>query len=81
VVSALRTPINHLPGSRIATLTADISHTTSQDISAFVSTAQQAGFAPSTINTRLSTLGEFFGFLRVEGLMSHQRILRRCHWN
>jgi site-specific recombinase XerD len=44
-----------------------------------VSTAQGAGLAPSTVNLSLSVLSEFFDFLRDEGLMQVQPVIRRRH--
>lgn len=51
VAGALRCLIRLLPDARQAALVADLTQTTSQDISDFVCAAQQAGLAPSTINT------------------------------
>lgn len=79
VVYALKSLITHLPDMRKAVLAAELAQTTSQDISDFVSAAQQAGLAPITINTKLSILGEFFEFLREEEIMTRQPILRRRH--
>lgn len=79
VVGAFKCLTRHLPETRQAALTADLAQTTSQDISYFVSAAQKAGLAPSTINTNLSNLYEFFESLREDGLMAQQPILRRRH--
>jgi integrase/recombinase XerD len=79
VAGALKCLARHLPEARRAVLVADLTQTTAQDITHFVSAAQQAGLAPSTINTKLSILGEFFEFLRTDGLMTQQPILRRRH--
>jgi site-specific recombinase XerD len=79
VAGALKSLTRHLPDSRQAALVADLTQTTSQDITDFVAAARQAGLAASTINTKLSMLGEFFEFLREDGLMTHQPILRRRH--
>src|SRR5262249_34294650 len=79
VVGAIKCLIRLLPDSRQAVLVADLTQTTSQDISDFVGAAQKAGLAPSTINTKLSVLIEFFEFLREDGLITQQPILRRRH--
>ena len=79
VVGALRWLTGRLPDTRQAALVADLTQTTSQDISDFVGAAQKAGLAASTINTQLSILTEFFEFLREEGLMTQQPVLRWRH--
>jgi integrase/recombinase XerD len=79
VAGALKSLTRHLPDTRQAALIADLTQTTSQDISDFVCVAQKAGLAPTTINTKLSLLIEFFEFLREEGLITQQPILRRRH--
>src|SRR6266446_5122003 len=50
-----------------------------QDITDFITAAQSAGLAPTTINTKLSILTSFFEHLREEGQMTHQPVLRRRH--
>jgi len=79
VVYALKSLTSLLPESRRAPIVGDLTHTTSQDIAVFISAAQKAGLAPSTINLKLSHLGEFFEFLRENGVMTHQPIFRRRH--
>ena len=79
VARTLKSLTDGVPDSRKAALIADFTLTTSQDITDFVTTARKAGLAASTINTKLSILGEFFEFLREDGLMTHQPILRRRH--
>lgn len=79
VTGTLKCLTRHLPDAQQAALIADLTQTTSQDISAFVCAAQQAGLAPSTINVKLSILMEFFEFLREDGLIAQQPILRRRH--
>jgi len=79
IVSTIKKLISHLPDSRIAALADDLAQTTSQDITDFIAVALKAGLQPNTINTKLSILGEFFEFLREEGSMTHQPILRRRH--
>ncbi len=79
VIGAIKCLTRHLPDTRQAALAVDLTQTTSQDISNFVCAAQKAGLAPSTINTKLSVLIEFFEFLREDGLIIQQPILRRRH--
>lgn len=57
----------------------DLADTVPQDITEFVRVAQDAGLAPSTINLSLSVLSEFFDFLRDEGLMLSQPVIKRRH--
>ena len=70
VADALKGLTRHLSDACPTVLVADLTQTTSQDISDFVCAAQKAGLAPSTINTKLSLLIEFFEFLREEVLTS-----------
>jgi site-specific recombinase XerD len=79
VAGALKCLIRHLPETRQAVLVADLTQTTAHDITHFVSAAQHAGLAPSTINTKLSMLSAFFAFLHEDGVMRQQPILRRRH--
>jgi len=60
-------------------ITDDLTHTTSSDIDAFVSSASAKGLSPSTINTALSTLKAFFDFLREDGRMEVQPVISRRH--
>ena len=79
VVRALPALLRQLPGKRQVVLSADLTQTTSQDISAFITAAQVSGLAPSTINTKVSLLAGFFEYLREEGAMTQQPVLRRRH--
>jgi integrase len=56
-----------------------ITRTTPQDITDFITGAQSAGLAPTTINTKLSILTSFFEHLCEEGQMTQQPVLRRRH--
>jgi site-specific recombinase XerD len=67
------------PAPRCDALAADLAAARPQDITVFVNTAQLAGLAPSTVNLSLSVLSEFFDFLRDEGLMQTQPVIRRRH--
>jgi site-specific recombinase XerD len=79
VVTALNALIRHLSEHRKAVLTDDITQTTAQDISAFITAAQSSGLAPATINTKLSILTSFFEYLCEEGQMTQQPVWRRRH--
>ena len=79
VVTTLNALTRHLSGTRKAVLTDDITQTTPQDISAFITAAQASGRAPATLNTKLSILTSFFEYLREEGLMTQQPVVRRRH--
>jgi site-specific recombinase XerD len=79
VAGALKCLTRHLPAPRQVVLSADRTQTTARDITHFVSAAQYAGLAPSTINTKLSMLSAFFEFLCEDGVMQQQPILRRRH--
>src|SRR5882724_11735830 len=79
VVTTLPALLRQLPGKRQVVLTADLTQTTAQDISAFITAAQASGLAPSTINTKVGLLAGFFEYLREEGQMTHQPVLRRRH--
>ena len=77
VVTTLPALLRQLPRSRQVVLTADLTQTTAQDIAAFITAAQASGLAPSTINTKVSLLAGFFAYLREEGAMTQQPVLRR----
>ena len=79
VVTTLNALIRHLPGRRRVVLTDDITQTTAQDISAFITAAQSPVWHPLLINTKLSILTSFFEYLREEGQMTHQPVVRRRH--
>ena len=79
MVTTLNALIRHLPRRRQVVLTDDITQTTAQDISAFITAAQSSGLMPATINTKLSILTSFFEYLREEGQMTQQPVVRRRH--
>ena len=79
VVTTLPALLRQLPRTRQGVLTADLTQTTAQDISVFITAAQASGLAPSTINTKVSLLAGFFEYLREEGAMAPQPVLRRRH--
>ncbi len=51
VVMTLNALLRQLTGTRKGVLTEDLTQTTAQDISAFITAAQASGLAASTINT------------------------------
>src|ERR1044072_8627328 len=69
IVGIIKRLLLHLPQQRVSAITDDLSQTTSSDIDCFVSSATAKGLAPSTINISLSTLKEFFDFLREDSKM------------
>jgi len=79
VVNTLTMLGRQLTGECDEVLTADLTQTTAQDISAFIMAAQTSGLAPSTINTKVGLLAGFFEYLREEGQMTQQPVLRRRH--
>jgi site-specific recombinase XerD len=71
--------VRALPPDRHAVLTADLTHTTSQDITTFLTAGRLAGLAPSTLNTKVSILAQVFTYLCDEGVMLLQPVRRRQH--
>jgi integrase/recombinase XerD len=68
-----------LPPDRSAVLAADLTQTTPQDITAFITAGQRADLAPSTLNTKLSILAKVFAHFCDDGLMAQQPVRRRQH--
>jgi site-specific recombinase XerD len=60
-------------------LTADLTHTTSQDITTFLTAGRIADLAPSTLNTKVSILAQVFAYLCDEGVMLQQPVRRHQH--
>jgi integrase/recombinase XerD len=79
VVSMIKRLLLHLPPERRLIVTDDLTLITSSDIDCFVSSARAKGLSPSTINTSLSALKEFFDFLREDGRMQAQPVIGRRH--
>src|SRR5262249_15718103 len=79
VVLIIKRLLLPLPQGRVSVITDDLSLTTSSDIDCFLSSASAKGLAPSTINISLSTLKEFFDFLREDGKMQIQPVIPRRH--
>src|SRR4030095_12204959 len=79
IMRALPAFLRQMPKQRQVVLTADLTQTTAHDISTFITTAQAAGLAASTMNTKVGLLAGFFEYLREEGQMTQQPVLRRRH--
>jgi integrase len=71
--------LHALPPERHAIVAADLTQTTSHDITVFITVGQTAGLAPSTLNTKLSILAKVFAHLCDEGLMLRQPVRWRRH--
>ncbi len=78
-IIVVRRFLRHLPLLRRDALTADFAGAVPPDISDFVRLARGTELAPSTINLSLSLLSEFFDFLRDEGLLRSQPVIKRRH--
>ena len=57
----------------------DLTRTTPQNITAFLTVGQTAGLAPSTLNTKLRILANMFAHFCDEGVMAQQPVRRRQH--
>ena len=79
LIGMIKRLLLHLPQQRRLIITGDLTHITSSDIDRFISSASAEGLSPSTINTSLSALKAFFDFLREDGRMHLQPIIRRRH--
>jgi site-specific recombinase XerD len=71
--------VRALPPDRHAVLTADLTHTTPQDITTFLTVGRITGLAPSTLNTKVSILAQVFAYLCDEGVMLQQPVRRHQH--
>jgi site-specific recombinase XerD len=76
---AIKRFLLNLSEPRRAALADNFAHTTASDIDSFIESAESKGLSPSTINITLSSLKEFFDFLREAGQMHLQPIIRRRH--
>jgi integrase/recombinase XerD len=79
VITCLKRFLRHQPPLRQSALSDNLAAATAPDITDFVRLAQAAGLAASTINLSLSVLSEFFDFLRDEGLILVQPVVKRRH--
>ncbi len=71
--------VRALPPERHAVVADDLTCTTPQDITAFLTVGQTAGLAPSTLNTKLSILANVFAHFCDEGVMQRQPVHQRQH--
>jgi site-specific recombinase XerD len=79
VIEAIRRFALHLPPLRLSVLKHNFTLATPHDVDCFVAAVREKGLAPSTINGTLSWIKEFFDFLREEGEMLVQPVIRRRH--
>jgi len=57
----------------------NFANTSASDVDSFIESAKSKRLSPSTINITLSSLKEFFDFLREAGQMQLQPVIRRRH--
>lgn len=79
ILTALKSFCTLVPKEPRHRLAQDVSHTTPEDIDAWLDAASQQGLAPATCATRLHLLKRFFDFLTEHGHLSQQPILPRRH--
>src|SRR5262245_31729612 len=76
IVVAVRSLLLSLTHDRKIALADNLTQTTSSDIDCFIAAARSRGLAASTINGHLSMLTELFNFLREDGQMHTQPVIR-----
>ena len=79
IVVAVRRLVLSLPDHRKIALANDLTQATSADIDCLINAARSRELAATTINGCLSTLKELFDFLREDGQMQTQPVIRRRH--
>jgi site-specific recombinase XerD len=79
ITEAIRRFTMYLPETRRALVAQHLSQATARDIDLFVEAVRTKGLSPSTINTTLSLIKEFFDYLREEGETQIQPVIRRRH--
>lgn len=79
ILVAVRSLVLSLPDHRQTALADNLTQTTSSDIDGFIAAASSRGLAAVTINGYLSALKELFDFLREDGQMQTQPVIRRRH--
>jgi Site-specific recombinase XerD len=79
IVVAVRTLVLSLPDQRKTVLADNLTQTTSSDIDCLIAAARSRRLAAATINGHLSMLNELFDFLREDGQMLTQPVIRRRH--
>jgi integrase/recombinase XerC len=76
---AIKRFLLNLHEPRRAAVVENFAHTIASDIDSFIESARSKGLSPATINITLSSLKEFFDFLREAFQMQLQPIIRRHH--
>ena len=79
IVIAVRSLVLSLPDQRKSAVADNLAQTTATDIDCLINTDRSRGLAASTINGHLSMLTELFDFLREDGQMQAQPVIRRRH--
>lgn len=79
IVVAVRSLVLSLPDNRKSGVASNLTQTTSSDMDCLIAAARSPGLAATTINGHLSMLKEFFDFLREDGQMPSQPVIRRRH--
>jgi len=79
ITDAIRRFTINLPEARRALVTQHLAQATAHDVDLFVAAVSRKGLSPSTINTTLSLIKEFFDYLREEGETHIQPVIRRRH--
>jgi len=79
IVISVRSLILSLPDQRKTAVADNLAQTTAADIDCLINAARSRGLAASTINGHLSMLTELFDFLREDGQMQAQPVIRRRH--
>jgi site-specific recombinase XerD len=69
----------HISKQRRTAIINDLAQATVSDVDCFVDTARSKGLSVGTINVTLSVLKEFFDFLRENGQVQVQPVIRRRH--
>jgi site-specific recombinase XerD len=79
IVIAVRSLVLSLPDQRKTAIADNLAQTTAADIDCLINAARSRGLAAATINGHLSMLTELFDFLREDGQMQTQPVIRRRH--
>ncbi|MFP5264049.1 MAG: tyrosine-type recombinase/integrase [Blastocatellia bacterium] len=79
VTVAIKRFLLNLPEARRAAVAENLAHTIASDIDSFIESARSKELSPTTINITLSSLKEFFDFLREAAQMQLQPTIRRRH--
>jgi site-specific recombinase XerD len=79
IIVAVRSLVLALPDYRKSAVASNLTQTTASDIDGLIAAARSRGLAAATINGHLSMLKEFFDFLREDGQMLSQPVIRRRH--